>query len=108
MGKGRDPGGIISSIWHFRAMEILDLVLNIRFNNRMSLFIFLFKQTHAAMKGVKGGKNKELIPLMSPEFDIQSDSATASKGRQALRNLIADTALLKDGGANMREILLVG
>ncbi|XP_075250138.1 inositol 1,4,5-trisphosphate-gated calcium channel ITPR2-like isoform X3 [Convolutriloba macropyga] len=89
-----------------QAMEILDLVFNIRFNNRMSLFLYLFKQMHAAMKGVKGGRNKELIPLLSADFDIMKDNNTAGRAKAALARLIADTAMLKDGGANMREILL--
>ncbi len=88
-------------------MEILDLILNIRFNNRMKLFLLLFKQMHAGMKGIKGGKYKELIPLLNAEFDIQEDSNTASKAKAALAKLISDTLLLKDGGANLREILLV-
>ena len=88
-------------------MEILDLVLNIRFNYRISSFIHVFKQMHASMKGLRGGGHENLIPLLNTSFDIQDDPSTASKAKAVLAKLVAESALLKDGGLYLKEILLV-
>ena len=88
-----------------RAMEVLDLLFNFRFNTRLEQFVHIFKQTHQQATRV-GGEMPEVGQLLYETFDIEEKPAVCKAALRSLEDMFHKTDYLR-GNFDLVAILMV-
>lgn len=96
---------IPSHLFSIRAMEVLDLLFNFRFNTRLEQFVHIFKRTHQQSTNANSDM-PEIGHLLYETFDIEDKPGVCKAALRRLEEMFYKTDYLR-GNFDLIAILLV-